>query len=255
MTYLLIRAPLLAILQKSPKDQGSCQTSLCNFINPRQAAVCQILVSCFCTYTELQDCPAAYFQALVVKNLTTRSSWRSSWSQQKETRGSVGLQLLEGAIPSKSPYSKGQGIRWSRLATHFIKTARQLHTVGLYILLAEKGLDKWNHLHFLLDEPVIGEITDIDEHILLQKMQEPYVLRGAEYMKSWKLTLQINRRTYSGLSALLKSPIPRKQGLDYPRTIKLHVSSSIPCKAWAAGTLQAPMQQLFQALDGSPVHM
>lgn len=144
--------------------------------------------------------------------------------------GSVGLQLLEGAIPSKSLYSKGQGIRWSRLATHSIKTARQLHTVGLYILLAEKGLDEWNHLHFLLDEPATGEITDIDECILLQKMQEPYVLRGAKYMKSWKLTLQINRRTYSSLSALLKSPIPRKQGLDYPRTIKLHVSSSIPVK-------------------------
>lgn len=60
-------------------------------------------------------------------------------------------------------------------------------------------------------------------------MREPYVLRGAEYAKSWKLTLQINWRTYTGLSALLKSPIPRKQGLDYPRTIKLHISS-IPIK-------------------------
>lgn len=53
VTYLLIRAPLLTILQKPLKDHGSCQTSLYNFISSRQAAVCQIFVSCFCTYTEL----------------------------------------------------------------------------------------------------------------------------------------------------------------------------------------------------------
>lgn len=30
---------------------------------------------------------------------------------------------------------------------------------GLWILLAEKGLDEWNNLHFLLDEPVTGELN------------------------------------------------------------------------------------------------